>query len=108
MIDNQAYYMEYHGHTNEDLFKVMKYFKNDKNKKSFIYLAGDSSLDNKYWILGAREPAINGYENILSNKQMVPDVCFQLNKLLINSEMVCINTAVEESTLSDRKNKLLP
>ena len=37
----------------------------------FIYLAGDSSLDNKAWILNCQTQALNGYEKILRPPIMV-------------------------------------
>ena len=79
----EDFYLEYHGHRKEHLQTVIEFFKRQSKKQRFIYLAGDSSLDNKYWILGYKEDAVNGYEKILSPPEMVPDVCGQLNKLLV-------------------------
>lgn len=46
------------------------------------YLAGDSSLDNKYWILDKSVPAVNGYEDVLQPPVAVPDVSHHLNAIL--------------------------
>jgi len=70
----------------------------------FIYLAGDSSLDNKYWLKGW-QPACNGYEDVLSPPQMKQDICYWLNyhlERLGGSSACCINTAVEATTLGSR------
>ena len=42
---------------------------------SVIYLAGDSSLDNKFWF-SQQAVALNGYENMLDPPTMKTDVCF--------------------------------
>ena len=61
--------------------------------------------------------ACNGYETFIKQKKAKPDVCYWMNKLLENDAMnftksinswACINSSIEESTLSDRKLNLLP
>ena len=47
-----------------------------KNKDSTIFLLGDSSLDNKYWIDKFNNP-INGYETIIDKSK--EDVYFWIN-----------------------------
>lgn len=69
-------------------------------------MAGDSSLDNKYWIKNDFMGAENGYECILNPPLMLPDICYHLNDNLSN--YYTINTAIEASTLMDRQNGLLP
>ena len=72
-----------------------------------IWLAGDSSLDNKYWILNRQrfEPC-NGYERALPS--CVGDVAYWVNRTLCDRaegkepEVVCINCSVEASTLGSR------
>jgi len=94
----------------------------------FVFLAGDSSLDNKHWFFsGFRTKAeqimagecdfigkaINGYERVLSPPFMVKDVAYWMNKELLeyNSGSVvscCLNCAVEESCIVGRETTGLP
>jgi hypothetical protein len=73
-------------------------------------LAGDSSLDNKYWIpsTGQRNsipiPAI--YKAALDGNLIKPDVAFWLNSLFGN-DATALNLAVEESMLRERDHELL-
>jgi hypothetical protein len=74
-----------------------------------VYLAGDSSLDNKYWVssdnkVQAEVPEI--YNHTLNKPTPKPDVSFWMNHLL-GDRATCINTAVEESMLRDRDQELL-
>lgn len=59
-ISNKAYYGEWHGHKTEHLLQIFDVI---SPKKYIIWLAGDSSLDNKYWLLkDEKMPAVNGFE----------------------------------------------
>jgi hypothetical protein len=111
MISFKKFYYEYHGHKVIHLNQIYTHFKDIDPNRKFIFLAGDSSLDNKYWILKeSHEQAVNGYEQIIDQKQMVPDVSYHINKFLVASsktEYVSINAAVEESTIDIRKSGLL-
>ena len=49
MINSSDYYNNYHGHTKDHLISTLENLK-ELDKQSFVWLAGDSSLDNKYWI----------------------------------------------------------
>ena len=110
VINSTAYYSEYHGHRVSHLETLLQSLPPSTPK---IYLCGDSSLDNKYW-LGREEqtPALNGYEKVLSPPISLPDICHLLNKQLLGTQVnaVCINAAVEESTLGSRcsGSSLLP
>ena len=73
--------------------------------KPVIFLAGDSSMDNKFWINEHAE-AINNYQHLLLPPVMKTDISYFLNKTI--NTYHTINCAVEESTISDRKDKLLP
>ena len=79
--------------------------------KRFIYLAGDSSLDNKFWLGEADAPAINGYEAVLQPARMRKDVSYWLNQLAaerVGPRQLCtIMSSVEASTLADRSPGLL-
>lgn len=100
------YYNNYYGHPIEDLETIVEYFRSKKKgKSSLIFLAGDSSLDNKHWFhQGAA--AVNGYENILDPPESKKDVCYWINKYIVERKlgknMTCINSAVEESSIGTR------
>eukprot|EP00392_Amoebophrya_sp_AT5.2_P006293 g6304.t1 len=158
-IPNAAYYAEYHGHKLAHLHRTRDRLaaicwperKNSaladaaaplveisKENGGFIYLLGDSTLDNKHWLysnaiaktqeralLRDGLPACNGYEHILSEpKRSMPDVAYWLNRAIADSRdeqgageqdegrsmprYIAINAAVEESTLGQRFSRLLP
>ncbi len=76
-----------------------------------IFLAGDSSLDNKHWL--QHEPrvgAVNGYERILVPPRMVQDVAFHINDRCSETLLpwFAVNCAVEESTIAERRRALQP
>ena len=48
IVSTYSYYQNFYGHSVRDLDKVYSHLK-AKGSSSLIYLAGDSSLDNKYW-----------------------------------------------------------
>ena len=99
MINCGEFYNNYYGHTIEHLTKVYSKLRD----KDIVYLAGDSSLDNKYWLdNNDLHDAINGYEHILSPPYMKPDISYHLNSKLQN--MACINCAVEASSIGSRMN----
>eukprot|EP00605_Chrysophyceae_sp_TOSAG23-4_P002980 GSChrysophyteH1.ASY1.ANO1.3283.1 assembled CDS len=108
-IDFNAFYGEYHGHRNEHLGVVWEHLMSKKEKGEFdgiVYLAGDSSLDNKWWFRNTA-PALNGYEDIISNGRSIMDITYWLNKLELESaadgrKYGVINCAVEESTVGAR------
>jgi len=121
-INSLDFYENYSGHKITHLIKIIngKNFierlrsYNDQNKnRKVIFLAGDSSLDNKHWPLSnsnekklCNKPPINGYEDVLEGNNCVPDVAYQINQTLIdnglNEEYVCINTSIEATTLHQR------
>jgi hypothetical protein len=120
------FYNEFSGHRPADLNVLYKSLK-DSGCDNFIFLAGDSSLDNKHWIFkdqtnksiaDLKDPtisraAINGYESVLSPARMLADVNYWLNFLLKESrsssaKKTCsIMTAVEASMLKQRQVSLL-
>jgi hypothetical protein len=121
-INSIDFYNNWKGHLIEHLTKMIdeKSFierlrsYNGKNRdRKVIFLAGDSSLDNKHWPLSnsnekklCNKPPINGYEDVLEGNNCVPDVAYQINQTLIdnglNEEYVCINTSIEATTLHER------
>lgn len=106
-INSYNFYNEYRGHKISHLNTLLHGLK-QIGIKNYIYLAGDSSLDNKFWLFGKKEYAVNGYEYILDPPDMKPDISYYMNALLTDSNYCVINTAIEESTLTCRDDSLLP
>ena len=107
-INSDNFYGNYHGHKIEHLNDLFDGLNKIKPNGHIVYLAGDSSLDNKYWLLDyGRNKAVNGYEYILEPGLSRPDVCYYMNNLLVKSDYTVINCAIEESTLASRNNNLL-
>lgn len=102
-INYSHFYRTWHGHEIPFLRSILDHFREAYPKKNFIYLAGDSSLDNKAW-LEETTGAVNGYQDILEPKLMKKDVAYHLNKVLATygKDYVCINTSIEETTLAVR------
>lgn len=111
-IKQHDFYNNWSGHLINDLQKIFNAATNN-HVQQIIWLAGDSSLDNKHWIKDKEDglkPAIGYiYENILEPPQMVQDVSYHLNALLANesANRICINTAIEATTLGQRDTTLL-
>lgn len=131
------FYETYHGHTVNHL-ETLHASLCAAGVLQFIYFAGDSSLDNKHWFFNGSRPkkdqllpssefvadATNGYEYVLQPPYMVKDVCYWLNQACEERRLwahadapaenappriAAINTAVEESCLSQREVEgLLP
>eukprot|EP00656_Telonema_subtile_P016547 TRINITY_DN18749_c0_g1_i1.p1 TRINITY_DN18749_c0_g1~~TRINITY_DN18749_c0_g1_i1.p1 ORF type:complete len:317 (+),score=78.83 TRINITY_DN18749_c0_g1_i1:236-1186(+) len=123
-VDAGLYYAEYHGHRVTDLSAVHHGLR-QAGCNQFVYLMGDSTLDNKHWLFkphrekhtqlrGAESfvgAAVNGYERVLTPPRMVKDVCYWLNRGAserFGSARLCtMMTSVEESTVADRAAGLL-
>jgi hypothetical protein len=110
-VNTDKFYREYSGHPVSDLKLVHDELRRAKQPEPqrIVYLAGDSSLDNKYWLHDFYD-AVNGYENILSPPKMKGDISYHMNKLFsqVKPEYVTINTSVEASTLRERETTLCP
>ena len=92
----------YFGHDASHLETVHEELR--RGGRAAIFLAGDSSLDNKYWF-DETAPALNGYERILSPPTQKLDVCYWLNREAVRRErpdLFCLNTAIEATSLNDR------
>lgn len=107
-LSTTEFYNEYHGHKIIHLKTLLNCLKYLNPQKNYIYLAGDSSLDNKHWLTDNFQTATNSYEFILNPPQMKPDVAYHINTLLTETNYCCINAAIEESTIASRDNGLLP
>lgn len=104
-MNSIAFYSNYYGHKIEHLASLQRTLIERFPNKHRIYLAGDSVLDNKHWILKRSVlPAINGYEHFLNPPTSVPDVAYWLNKSLLEANLpyVAINTAVEEASIGEK------
>ncbi len=106
-IDSRAFYGEYHGHRIADLERVCDELPEqpDGGRRACLYLVGDSTLDNKYWI-PERVASANGLERLVRPPTSVPDIAHWLNAELeergLGDRFCAINGAVEESCLGDR------
>jgi hypothetical protein len=109
-INPSRFYFEWRGHPLSDLARFRAITLAERPDKPIVYLAGDSSLDNKYWLhksveeIGVEVPTI--YQKTLARPRPKPDVSFWLNHLL-GERATCINTACEETMLRDRDQNLL-
>lgn len=106
-ISSHDFYSNYHGHTRSHLEQVCAQLRNRHD--SLVFLAGDSSLDSKYWFED-QAPAVNGFEDVLRPPIMKTDVAYfmnleasQTNNNNNNQSVGTINAAVEATTLSDRQ-----
>ena len=105
LIPSGDFYSQYHGHNEGYLQQIVDHFRSRDN--SIIWFAGDSTLDNKYWFYDTHS-ACNGYQEVLDPAMMKADVCYWTNKELErnpaakSSQLVCVNTSIEATTLSNR------
>uniref|UniRef100_A0A0G4HUF4 SGNH hydrolase-type esterase domain-containing protein n=1 Tax=Chromera velia CCMP2878 TaxID=1169474 RepID=A0A0G4HUF4_9ALVE len=133
-IRSQEFYAHWSGHEVAHLNAVIGHVRSATSDAAVLWLAGDSALDNKFW-LSPNNPtnvhkysrdaenafhtdpltdpsytaeALNGYEGVLEGR-MVRDVTYNLNAQASSRKMslVTVNTAVEASTLEGREVSLL-
>lgn len=117
MVEAGKFYSTYHGHGTNALDKALKSLRDTHDDSAVaIFLAGDSSLDNKTWIFNqgapaeawrpasAHAPATNGYEEVLRPSRMVCDVTYWMNQILadIRGNAFVLNTAIEATLLASR------
>ncbi|CAB9504757.1 expressed unknown protein [Seminavis robusta] len=114
-IDSGDFYYEYHGHKVRHLETLLPVLRESSDR--LIWLAGDSSLDNKYWFVDKRrciQPAVGAYQTVLSPPESVPDIAYWMNAKLLEqntsntARTSVINTAVEATTLNERTRALRP
>ena len=112
-INTSRFYFEWRGHTIPDIEAFHTITLSQRPGQPVIYLAGDSSFDNKHWVpssgaggepLPVEVPSI--YYSALQRPQPKPDVAFWLNHSLEDRATV-LNCAVEASTLRERESDLL-
>ena len=107
-VSPSPFYSEYHGHRIAHLEGVLAHACPPEKRR--IFLAGDSSLDNKYWLLSDElHPAANGMERYLSPPRSVADVAHHLNAQCASRQLpyFALNCAVEESALCERRGGAL-
>ncbi|KAF3044102.1 hypothetical protein E8E12_009647 [Didymella heteroderae] len=108
-INRSRFYFEWEGHQIQDLVSFHAITTAQRPDKPIVYLAGDSSLDNKYWVSNDQDSEVEVpeiYKHTLDKPTPKSDVAFWMNHLL-SDRATCINTAVEESMLRQRDNELL-
>ena len=59
MISAAEFYGNYYGHPLDQLGELLDSLKSFNSSRGIIYLAGDSSLDNKFWFRH-QQRAVNG------------------------------------------------
>lgn len=113
-INASRFYFEYKGHRIEDITAFQRITVAQRPKQPIVYLAGDSSLDNKYWLPSSSSPDGESlpvavpeiYKTALQQPYPKADVAFWLNHFL-GSRATAINLAVEASLIRERDGKLL-
>lgn len=78
-----------------ELARVLEYLR--RAGRSVVFLAGDSTLDNKAWIGTGTVPASEPYARALLPKTQLPDVAYWLTEALDGH--AALNCAVEEATV---------
>ena len=123
LIPSKAFYSNYHGHTVQHL-KAFEEAMRPKPKppmrafaKQFrdaIWLAGDSSLDNKHWFPEDEAPVVNNMEcTIMEQNKCRRDIAWWLNKKAedrhYSQKVFAINSSYEEGKIESRsRGRLLP
>ncbi|CAK9023943.1 unnamed protein product [Durusdinium trenchii] len=116
MVPAGPFYSTYHGHDVRYLESLLDGLLLIHREAPVIFLAGDSSLDNKTWLFNqgapadhwrpssAHAPAVNGYERLLQPPRMVCDVTYWMNQILydLKANAIALNTAIEATTLASR------
>lgn len=102
-VSSASFYSRYHGHPPNDLKTLLSVFPTPR-----IYLAGDSTLDNKYWLSNHTRPSPPPYNTILTPPNSLPDVAYWLTTLAPTTyPYPAINCAIEATTLRARQCALL-
>lgn len=105
LIDSEAFYSHYFGHPPNLLRQLVA---QKPRQTSTIYLVGDSTLDNKYWIPNRSELHPNAYirSKISSNNPILcRDVSYWLSTLCPSNRYTVINCAIEQTLLRSRVSK---
>jgi len=127
------YYSNWDGHIINNLAAVLAGLR--ATSKPVAFLAGDSTVDNKYWLVDSPNPAfdrpeamifdpdsyvdkawigpaVGGYETVLSPPNMLKDVAYWMTvsgwELADNFRFSALNTAVEATFLAGRSTNPTP
>lgn len=109
-VSSEEFYREYHGHLVRHLDKLLPALRASSDR--LIWTAGDSSLDNKFWV-PQKTAAVGAYQQVLEPPTSKMDVTFWLNQHCATGgerrrRTATINTAVEATTLNERSFRLRP
>lgn len=107
LIDAKDFYTNYFGHPPYFLKQLIT---TKPSHVPTIYLVGDSTLDNKYWIPNHEEDHPNPhFRAALSTNVLCRDISYWLARLYDWQAYTPMNCAVEQTTLRQRlKNGLYP
>lgn len=112
-VKSLPFFHEWAGHPVGDLSRALELIREARPDQPVVFLAGDSSLDNKAWVPSAGPggeplpvPVPDIYNKFVEPPVPKPDVAFWINHLL-GVEATCLNTAVEASLLRHRDDGLL-
>lgn len=112
-INTSRFYYEYKGHQIADINTFYQLTTVARPSTPIIYLAGDSSLDNKYWLPSTASTSLPTpsapeiYHLCLTKPYPKADIAFWLNHHL-GARATALNLAVEASLLRERRTTLLP
>lgn len=99
---DDGFYHRYLGHSVEDLRLLEQYAR--VQGKTIVWLAGDSTLDNKFWVLECDDMAKQAPQNLKAvfddEAFCRADVAYWMNTM--NPHHITINTAVEEATIGSK------
>jgi len=113
-ISSRAFYATYHGHAVDHLSRLHAEARDGARPSdgrphcdAIVWLAGDSSLDNKFWFADAA-PAVGPYAEVLRPPESVCDVAYWIGRHAEAREgggprYACVNAAVEATTLNQRR-----
>lgn len=104
------FYAPYHGHHPDDLRAAWRALRAASPNK-FVFLVGDSTLDNKHWLRNAGDaPPPPPWDAVFTGAApRVPrDVAYWMNADGGAAGWTTVNAAVEASTLRARATHLLP
>eukprot|EP00177_Eucheuma_denticulatum_P002966 GFKZ01005336.1.p1 GENE.GFKZ01005336.1~~GFKZ01005336.1.p1 ORF type:complete len:322 (+),score=34.69 GFKZ01005336.1:197-1162(+) len=102
-LPSGPFWNTYHGHPPAHLQMILSHTPSPR-----IFLAGDSTLDNKYWLPNSPHPLPGSYRSLLSPPVARRDIAYWLNTLQCAAHsFTAVNCAVEATTLGERRFELL-
>jgi hypothetical protein len=112
-MNSAAFYGVWKGHDPEHLTELHSIIRAKRPGKPVVFLAGDSSLDNKYWVdrsdldnIDVEVPEIYNLA-FKETKKPKPDVSYWMN-VALGQQGTALNCAIEASMLRERNTELLP